>query len=138
MKRYEIELGRALFLVVAAALLGAWGCGAPPAGRSYSVRGKVAQIAVPGNPATEFMIQHQAIDDFVDAEGRQVGMDSMTMSFPLAPGVSTAGLAVGDPVEFTLHVDWRATPPVHITRLAKLPPGTLIVFGEAKPPGKKT
>jgi hypothetical protein len=104
-------------------------------GRDYTVRGRVAQLPEPGNPASGFVLSHQAVDDFVDRQGEVVGMDPMTMSFPLGPQVSLAGLAVGDPVEFTLHADWSKVPPVRITRLHKLPPGTPIVFRAAIPPG---
>jgi hypothetical protein len=106
-------------------------------GRDYTVRGRVAQLPEPGNPASGFVVAHQAVDDFVDRQGEVVGMDPMTMSFPLGPQVSLAGLAVDDPVEFTLHVNWSAAPPVRITSVHKLPPGTPIVFRAARPPGKK-
>jgi hypothetical protein len=103
-------------------------------GRDYAVRGRVVQLPAPGNPASGFVVAHQAIDDFVDRQGEVVGMDPMTMSFPLGPKVSLAGLAVGDPIELTLHVDWRQSPPIHIVRVKKLPPGTPIVFRAAEPP----
>lgn len=102
-------------------------------GRDYKVHGKVAQLPVAGEPASAFMIAHEAVDGFVDRDGKATGMDPMTMSFPLARGVTPAGLAVGDAIEFTLHVDWKAEPAVEITRLAKLPPGTPIVFRAARP-----
>jgi hypothetical protein len=104
-------------------------------GRDYTVRGRVAMLPEPGNPASGFVVAHQAVDDFVDREGKVVGMDPMTMSFPLGPKVSLKGLAVNDPVEFTLHADWSAAPPVRITSVHKLPAGTPIVFRAAQPPG---
>ena len=106
-------------------------------GRDYTVRGRVAQMPETGNPASGFVLAHQAIDDFVDRQGEVVGMDPMTMSFPLGSGVSLQGLAVNDVVDFTLHVDWSAAPPIHLTRLHKLPPGTPLVYRAAQPPGKK-
>jgi len=114
------------------ALLIVAGCGAR-GGRDYTVRGKVAQLPAPNQPASAFQIAHQAVDDFVGRDGKVTGMDPMTMSFPLARGVSLAGLAVDDPIEFTLHVDWAADPAVEITRIRKLPPGTRIVFRAAQP-----
>jgi hypothetical protein len=35
-----------------------------------------------------------------------------------------SNLAVGDRIEFTLHVDWEAELPIQITRLRPLPPET--------------
>lgn len=120
----------ALAVVLASLALAACGQG----GRDYTVRGKVDQLPDAKDPASQLMIAHEAIDDFVDRDGKASGMDSMTMSYPLADGVKTAGLAVGDPVELTLHVDWSADRPAEITRLEKLPPGTPIVFRAARPP----
>ncbi len=105
----------------------------PRGGRDYRVRGKVAQLPAANEPASAFMIAHEAVDDFVDRDGKVTGMDPMTMAFPLTRGVTPAGLAIGDPIEITLHVDWSADPAVSITRLRKLPPGTAIVFRAARP-----
>lgn len=119
----------------AAVLLLALACGghAADTARDYRVRGTIAELPQPGQPASEFMVAHEAIDGFVDRNGKATGMDPMTMSYPLARGVSTAGLAVGEPVELTLHVDWSADPPATITSLKKLPPDTKLVFRAAKP-----
>lgn len=104
-------------------------------GRDYTVRGQVRQLPDPANPAAgQFFVSHEAIDDWVGREGKIVGMDPMTMSFEVAEGVSLEGLQRGDVIEFTLHVDWKASPPVEITAIRKLPPGTRLVFREAKPP----
>lgn len=134
MNRYKTRAARGFLFFCCLALLAA---GCARRGRDYTVRGRVAQLPEAGNPASGFVVAHQAVDDFVDRQGEVVGMDPMTMSFPLGPKVSLAGLAVNDPVEFTLHVDWSATPPVRITSVHKLPPGTPIVFRAAQPPGKK-
>jgi hypothetical protein len=120
----------ALALGVALTLAACGGHGA----RDYTVRGRIEQLPSASEPGSELMIAHEALDDFVDREGKMSGMDSMTMSYPLARGVETAGLAAGDPVELELHVDWSADRPAEITRLKKLPPGTPIVFRAARPP----
>jgi len=125
------EVGRRL-AAGAAVLVLALACGRHGT-QDYRVRGTIAELPQPGQPASELMIAHEAIDGFVDRDGKATGMDPMTMSYPLARSVSTAGLAVGEPVEITLHVDWTADPPARITSLRKLPPGTKIVFREAKP-----
>jgi hypothetical protein len=118
-------------LAVGLAALWMAACGAR--GQDYRLRGRIEQLPQPNQPASEFMITHEAIDRFVDRDGKVTGMDPMSMSYPLAPGVSLAGLAVGEPVEFTLHVDWSVDPPAEITRIRKLPPNTKITFRAAQP-----
>jgi len=113
-------------------LLALLGCGAAR-GRDYVVRGRVAELPDPHDPASGFQVSHEAVDDFVGRDGQRTGMDPMTMGFPLAPGVSLKGLLVGDPIRFVLHIDWSAEPTVRITRIRKLPPGTPIVFRAAEP-----
>ncbi len=112
------------------------GCGgAPESGvpvRSYTVRGEV--VTLPADNNGELRIAHEAIDDFVAADGAVVGMDAMTMSFVLAEGVGE-GLGVGDIVEFDLRVDWGSDDLATLTRVETLPPETELVFGAASPPG---
>jgi hypothetical protein len=116
---------------LAAALAVVLACGGPAA-RDYKVRGKVSELPQPGQTRV-LSVDHEAIDGFVDRDGKATGMDPMTMSYPLARGVSTDGLAAGQPVELTLHVDWSADPPAEITSLKKLPPDTKLEFRAAKP-----
>jgi len=108
--------------------------GGQTAGRTYKVRGQVTQLPDPANPGSGLYLQHEAVDDFVDREGKTVGMDPMNMPFPVAAGVSLEGIAPADYVEIDLHVDWQADSPVAITRIRKLPPDTRLVFRAAKPP----
>jgi Copper binding periplasmic protein CusF len=103
-------------------------------GRTYTVRGQVIQLPDPAQPGSGLVLQHEAVDDFVGRDGTVVGMDPMAMPFPVAPGVSLAGIAPADVVEFDLNVDWKADPAVAITRVRKLPPGTKLVFRAAKLP----
>jgi Cu/Ag efflux protein CusF len=70
---------------------------------SYTVRGQVASVPVAGDPRTEFQVRHEAIPEF-KGPGDEVGMDTMTMPFPLRDGVSLEGIAVGDKVEVTFEV----------------------------------
>lgn len=102
-------------------------------GETYTVRGQVTQLPVEGNPANGFQVYHEAIDRFRGRDGEVTGMDPMAMPFPLAKGVSLEGVQVGDPVELTLTVDWKAEPPVQITNLRELPAGTKLVFRAADP-----
>ena len=98
---------------------------------TYAVRGRVLEM--PSAPGEEIRIEHVAIDDFVDYRGEVVGMDAMTMSFPLAEGAA-GDIVPGDIVEFELRVDWNAEPLSVVTRLTKLPPETELVFRAAEPP----
>lgn len=124
--------------LLAAALL-ATVCGGPGSGesppaeaaRTYTVRGRV--VTPPADDDGEIRLTHEAIDDFVSADGEVVGMDAMTMTFPLAGGIDAAALAVGDVVEFDLRVDWTSEPPAVVTRLDPLPAGTELVSREAEP-----
>jgi len=102
-------------------------------GRTYTTRGQVTQLPDPAHPGSGLSLSHEAIDEFVDRDGKTVGMDPMNMPFPVAPGVSLNGIAPGDVVEFDLHVDWQADTPVAITRIRKLPPATRLVFRTAAP-----
>lgn len=133
-------IARTLRLVpacIALAALLACGKGSEKSVREYTVRGRVVQLPDPAQPASELLIAHEAIDDFVNRAGEEVGMDPMTMGFPLAEEVSTEGLAVNEPVELTLRVDWESEKPVQLTRLRELPPDTQIVYRAARPGGKQ-
>jgi hypothetical protein len=126
--------------IVLLALLGALGCQAGQDrgrhtgdGSTYTVRAKVVQLPAPENPASGLYLSHEAIDRFVDRDGKIVGMEPMTMPFPLAEDVSLEGIRPGDVVEFKLHVDWGGDPEVEITGLRKLPPDTQLSFRSAEP-----
>jgi len=120
------------------AVLSLAGCsGGRESGRTYTVRGQVVQLPDPNNPGTGLSINHEAVDDFVSRDGEVVGMDPMSMSFPVAAKVPLEGLQVGDVIEFKLHVDWGAQPEVEIVEIRELPAGTKLVFRAAKPPTDK-
>jgi Cu/Ag efflux protein CusF len=127
--------GRLLSAVALGAALTVLACGgakAPAAAPDvYSVRGEIR--ALPGAGGREVMIHHEAIPALRDASGKTFGMESMTMSFPVAPEVELSGLAIGDRVEFGLEVRWDARDPVRVIRLAKLPPGAPLAFDEPQP-----
>ena len=130
---------RTLFLLAVVTLALACGAEAPEAedatvpAATYTVRGRV--LDMPTAPGEEMRIEHEAIHTFVDYRGEVVGMDAMTMSFPLAEGVG-ADVAPGDLVEFDLRVDWNAEPLSTVTRMTKLAPETELVFGRAEPQGE--
>lgn len=97
-------------------------------GRVYTVRGEVRQLPNPAQPGSGLYILHQEIPDFTNREGQAVGMEPMTMPFPVAEEVSLEGVQPGDPVEFELLVDWEGSPEVQITGLRELPAGTKLDF----------
>lgn len=118
---------RAVPSLVALALTLA-GCSAPShddaaTTQVYTVAGEIVRLPDAGRPdGAEIYIRHAAIPDFVDSTGEVVGMESMTMGFPLSDEVPLAGLAVGDRIEFDLSVSWEGSPPVEITRVVELAP----------------
>ncbi len=120
-------------LTLAALLLatGLAGCSPPPPRgdvHRYTVRGEVAALPRPGQPGSELLIHHEPVPDFVDAEGESVVMESMTMPFPLADGVSLGGIDRGDKVEMTFEVRWNGAPPLQVTAIRELPPDTRLNF----------
>ena len=100
---------------------------ASPAVQRYEVRGEVNRL--PAASADALFVRHEAIPGFVDMDGEVVGMDSMTMPFPLADGVDLAGIQPGDKVRFTLEVEWEGDPPYRITRVEELPAATALDLG---------
>jgi hypothetical protein len=102
-------------------------------GRSYHLRGEVVGAAAPGGAARLLTLRHEPVDDFADRQGKVVGMDYMTMSFPVARRVPLAGIGAGDVVAITLCVDWQADPEVAVTALHRLPAGTRLELRPARP-----
>jgi Cu/Ag efflux protein CusF len=120
-------LGAIALLVVALAACARTQPAAPAGGgETYTVRGVVA--ALPADGRGDLTLRHEALPDFVDRGGERVGMDAMTMPFPLAAEVALAGIAVGDPVECTLRVDWEAERPVELIAVRELPAGTRLAI----------
>jgi Cu/Ag efflux protein CusF len=122
----------ALALTALAALLGA--CSrAPksavgPAAHRYTIRGEVVRVADEPSGRSVF-IRHEAVPDFVDSAGARVGMASMTMSFPVGPGLSAVALAPGEKIRFQLAVDWEKNA-LELESVEPLPADTALVFGK--------
>jgi hypothetical protein len=119
-------------------LLAACTSAAPPVAdgaRVYTVRGEVVAPPSPVAAGTQVLVRHEAIDDFVDATGKVVGMGAMVMPFDVAPPVAAKDLAVGDKVEIRFTMDWKG-PRLRIDRIERLPPGTALRFGPARTAGK--
>ena len=116
-------------------LLAACSASGPPADsgtRTYTVRGEVVQAPAPVASGAQVLVRHEAIDDFVDATGKVVGMDAMVMPFDVAPAIGAKDLAVGDKVEVRFSMDWKG-PRLRVDRIERLPPGTVLRFGPARP-----
>lgn len=94
----------------------------------YTVRGVVEKLPQAEGPDRDLYIHHAPIPNFRDEHGQVVGMTSMTMPFPVADGVSLAGIAPGDPVEFTFAITWKAPAGYRVMRIHKLPAGTVVDF----------
>jgi len=97
----------------------------------YVVRGEVRGLPDPANPATELTIRHESIAHFRGPGGR-LGMNTMTMPFPVAEGVSLEGIGVGDAVEFTFEVDFDTEKDrpsgFRLTEIRRLGEGTALEF----------
>jgi Cu/Ag efflux protein CusF len=104
---------------------------APAGARVYVVRGEVVQAPSPVAAGAQVLVRHEAIDDFVDATGKVVGMDAMVMPFDVAPPVLAKDLSVGDKVEVRFSMDWKE-PRLRVERMERLPPGTALTFRAAK------
>lgn len=125
-------LSARLRATLALPLLLALACGAreaavTPPDATYSVRGEIAKL--PSDASSELWIHHEAIPDFRNDKGETVGMESMTMPFPVGTGVSLDGLATGDRISFDFEVRWQGRGrPLAITRIERLPEGTRLAF----------
>jgi Cu/Ag efflux protein CusF len=115
-------------MAIPALLIGCRGKAPVPAGDTYTVRGVVERLPRADGPDRDIYIHHAPIPGFRDERGRVVGMMSMTMPFPVASGVSLAGIRPGDPVEFTFTVSWKRPVGYQLTRIEKLPAGTVVDF----------
>lgn len=86
----------------------------------YTIRGEIRRLPAEGKSPRELWVYHEDIPDFKDSQGEVVGMEAMTMPFPLADEVSLEGFAVGDRVEGMLEVRWDGKPPVVLSKIGKL------------------
>lgn len=120
--------------IAAAVVLTIAGCGGGPVAdglegggegsagdvQRYTVEGEVVYLPSESVPAVT--IRHQAVEDFVDMDGEVVGMEAMTMPFPVAEGVELEGIEPGDPVRFVLEVEWEGDPPYRLIEVEEIAP----------------
>ena len=125
--RFASVAGAGALAVAAAATVGGCGRKLPVAAADvYTVRGVVEQLPPAAGPDRELYIHHAAIPEFRNERGKVVGMGSMTMPFPVAPGVPLAGIAPGDAVEFTFAISWKRPAGYQLIRIRKLPAGSAV------------
>ena len=99
----------------------------------YRVRGIVRHIPEATQGSREISVRHEAIPGFKSSQGEIVGMESMTMPFPLATPEMADDLTAGDKIEIEFEVRWHGGNPLAITAIEKLPAETPLAF-EAGPP----
>lgn len=116
----------------------------PPPPETYRVRAQVRQVPAPDAARGEILVRHEAISEFKNEDGKIVGMESMSMSFPLADVALAAGVAAGDRIELEFDVSWHGGNPLEVTAIDKLPEDTRLAFEppaetpESSPPPEAT
>ncbi len=102
--------------------------------RTYVIRGEVISVPQADKPGTEFIVKHEPIDDFRNAAGQIVGMNTMGMPFTPGQGVSLEGIKPGDKIEMRWVLQWKPESKEYVESVRKLPAETQLRFGEARPP----
>lgn len=122
-------------LLAALLVLACGGADSPPGGspdadvqavdvQTYTVRGVVRGLGDSTGTVREIFVRHEAVPDFVDMSGEVVGMEAMTMPFPITDPRLLEGIAVGDTIEFDFRVSWKGSPPLEVLRIEKIQPST--------------
>ena len=101
---------------------------------TYRVRAQVRQVPAPDAARGEILVRHEAIPSFKNEDGEVVGMDTMSMPFPLADQALVDGLAPGDRIVMDFEVSWHGGNPLEVTAIEKLPEGTRLDFEAAPEP----
>lgn len=108
--------------------------GAAGDAQMYVVRGEVISVPQAGMPGTQFIVKHEPIDNFRDASGQIVGMNTMGMPFTPGEGVSLEGITPGDKIELRWVLQWKPEAKEYVESVRKLPEGTQLRFDKAHPP----
>jgi Cu/Ag efflux protein CusF len=102
--------------------------------RIYVIRGEVISVPQAGKPGTQFIVMHEPIDNYRDASGRIVGMDTMGMPFTPGKDVSLEGIRPGDKIEMKWVLQWKPEAKEYVESVRKLPAETQLKFGKAHTP----
>ena len=102
------------FIVVSAVcMMGLAGCSrhSPPTPRGttyhYIVDGTIVALPVSDQGPPQLQINAGPIRNWVQMNGKVRTMPPMVMPYQLGPGVSTAGLKVGEQIVFDYEVNWQ-------------------------------
>jgi hypothetical protein len=91
----------------------------------YQTRGVVRAFSGTGEEA-RVLIQHEALPQFLDREGKAAPMASMKMIFGLRPSLYSTRLRVDEKLRFEFDVTWSESPFLLITQLTRLPADTAL------------
>jgi len=122
--RHPLDLSPCKGLLIAVLIsLVACSAGETPASQAvaYTVKGRLQVVEPATNGWGVLRIHHEAIADFRDQSGAQVGMSAMTMAFAYGPGVDPAKLTVGGPVKMVFDMDYQRSPKLLIRSIETLP-----------------
>ncbi|MGC8560128.1 MAG: hypothetical protein ACP5O1_05550 [Phycisphaerae bacterium] len=102
------------FIVISAvSMMGLAGCSrhSPPTPRGttyhYIVHGTIVALPVADQGPPQLQINAGPIRHWVQMNGKVRTMPAMVMPYQLGPGVSTAGLKVGEKIVFDYEVNWQ-------------------------------
>ena len=103
---------------------------------TYDTRGEITALPTADQPTSSLLIRHEAIPEFVDESGETVGMNTMTMPFPIAESINLGEFAVGDKVAVTFEVFTESGIRGYAaSELTKLPADTELDYSELEMPG---
>jgi len=78
---------------------------------------------------SHWVIVHEKISNFKNAQGEISEMEPMPMSFVIFKKVSSEPFAAGDKVAMTFEVRWDQAPHLFITQIEKIDPSTALDLG---------
>lgn len=96
---------------------------------TYRVRAQVIALEGTGE-AQRVILEHEAIDDFKDRDGKADRMPAMKMAFGVGPSVDAAALTPGSKHDITFDAVWGREPMIRVTAAKRLPDDTALTLGE--------